>query len=508
MQNNVVRVLLYDEEVGRLYWDAKQRKAVFSFAPSFVAHGQDIAPLTAPLKSVGVTSHPIMGNREKLFQGLPPFIADSLPDRWGNLVFDQWAQQRHIPLRSLSPVDKLAFIGKRGMGALEFEPATEEIEMTADIELGSLYLLARKIFEQREKAQILPDEELSLQSLYEVGTSAGGQHPKAIIAINGKTGEVRSGQISLPKDYTYYILKFAEGNDFPFTNVEMVYYEMAKRASIQMMPSRLLEIDGKFHFLTERYDRVNGRKIHVQTLAAMCPYANSYEDLFSVARLLDISVSEQKELFRRLVFNVLGGNVDDHVKNFSFMQDDGKWHITPAYDLTFTVNIDGAFYENRHAMTMLGKDEDISVEDLLAFAKENNIRDAKKVIEEVAAAVAQFYELAMQCHVGDYWASRIEEYLSRLVPKRYVEGMTHFLPTTIAPYMTQNSMMVTSFKMYETKRHDFLLTAEIDGVFYRYVARRKSALAHKIVERGRANLSEDNIRQMIEQYLLPLADAE
>ena len=440
MQNNIVKVTLQGKEVGRLYWDSRLRRAIFSFAPSFVAEGKDIAPLTASIRNKALSSSPILGNKEKLFQGLPPFIADSLPDRWGNQVFEQWAVQNKIPMRNLTPVDKLAFIGKRGMGALEFEPATDGFDNPDNIQLGSLYCLAKKIFEQREVATILPDEELSLQSLYEVGTSAGGQHPKAIIAINDKTGDIRSGQILLSEDYTYYILKFAEGDDFPFPNVEMTYYELAKLAHIEMMPSRLLEIEGKYHFLTERYDRKKGQKVYTQTLAAMYPDAASYEDLFSVARMLAIPGKEMEELYRRLVFNVFGANVDDHIKNFSFLLgDEGLWHITPAYDLTFTVNLDGTSYENRHSMTILGKDAELTEEDLLLFAKENNIRDARRIIDEVAQAFTHFYDLAMANHVGDYWASRIEKYLSESMPSKYADKMKHYLPTTIEPYRDEEN---------------------------------------------------------------------
>lgn len=505
MQNNVVKVLLYGKEVGRLYWDVKSRRAVFSFAPTFVAEDQDIAPLTASIKEQSVSLHPIMGNRDKLYQGLPPFIADSLPDKWGNQVFEQWAFQKKIPLHSLTPVDKLAFIGKRSMGALEFEPATAELETHRDLELNELYQLAQKIFEQREVAQILPEEELSLQSLYEVGTSAGGQHPKAIIAINENTGDIRSGQVLLPEEYTYYILKFAKGDDFPFTNVEMVYYEIAKLASINMMPSRLLEIEHKYHFLTERYDRVDSKKIHTQTLAAMYPEAESYEDLFAVSRMLGISLAEQQELFRRLVFNVLGGNVDDHTKNFSFMLVDGKWKITPAYDMIFTVNLDGSFYENRHTMTLLGKDDDITKDDLLAFAKENDIRGAEAITDEVASALTHFYDLATTHHVDDYWASRIEEYLSHLLPKEYAERMQHYLPTVLSPYCTADGKEVSSFRLQETRRHDFKLSADIDGKNYSYMVKRQSPIVQEIISAGRSKMSQENMKRFIDRFLLPLA---
>lgn len=224
-----------------------------------------------------------------------------------------------------------------------------------------------------------------------MGTSAGGQHPKAIIAINEESHDIRSGQVELPEGYTYYLLKFAEGNDFPFTNVEMAYYEIAVEAGINMMPSKLINVEGKWHFLTERYDRVKGMKVHTQTLAAMNPDACSYEDLFEVCRKLKISVTEQTELFRRTVFNMLAANVDDHIKNFSFMMDrDGSWHITPAYDLTFTTNLDGAAYENVHSLTLLGKRSDITVADLVQFAKMNSIKGEKAIINQVATAIAHF----------------------------------------------------------------------------------------------------------------------
>ena len=218
------------EEVGKLYWDERSQRAVFNYHPDFIKKGLEIAPLTASVKGSAAKGMPILGNKEKIYQGLPPFLADSLPDRWGNMVFDQWVSQNHIPKRKLTPVDKLSFIGKRGMGAFEFIPATPGLESSSTLQIESLYQLARRIFEEREEISVQDDEALQLQSIYEVGTSAGGQHPKAIIAINKTTHDIRSGQVPLPEGYTYYILKFAEGDDFPFTQTEMAYYEIAKEA--------------------------------------------------------------------------------------------------------------------------------------------------------------------------------------------------------------------------------------------------------------------------------------
>lgn len=497
--------MLWGEEVGKLYWDSRGKRAVFSYNPDFIRKGIDIAPLTAPI-SVAAKGLPVVGNREKLYQGLPPFLADSLPDRWGNKVFESWATQNHIPRHRLTPVDKLAFIGRRGMGALEFIPAVAGLESSKTVQIDSLYKLAQRIFEEREEISVQDDETLDLQSLYEVGTSAGGQHPKAIIAINETTHEIRSGQVPLPDGYTYYILKFAESDDFPFTQIEMVYYEMAKEAGISMMPSRLLRIDGKCHFLTRRYDRAGGRKIHTQTLAAMNPDADSYEDLFEVCRRLDISANEQSELFRRLVFNVMGGNVDDHVKNFAFlMEADGVWHIAPAYDVTFTTNLDGTAFEKAHSMSVLGKYDGITEENLKSFARQNGIKNAGRIIDEVCAAITRFYAFATEYQVDDYWKDRIENYLSGLLPPAFGETMKHYLPTVIEPYTTGDGFHVSEVHIIENARHDFRIEAVIDGKLHKFIAGRKSSLAAEIVRKGRGKMSVSDIKSLVEQVLLPLA---
>lgn len=498
--------MLWGEEVGRIYWDTRSKRAVFSYNPDFIRKGIDVAPLTAPINGAAAKGFPVVGSREKLYQGLPPFLADSLPDRWGNKVFENWAVKNHIPKHRLTPVDKLAFIGRRGMGALEFIPAVDGLESPNTVQIDSLYRLAQRIFEEREAISVQDDEGLDLQSLYEVGTSAGGQHPKAIIAINETTHEIRSGQVLLPEGYTYYILKFAEGDDFPFTQLEMAYYGMAKEAGITMMPSRLLRIDGRSHFLTARYDRAGGRKIHTQTLAAMNPDADSYEDMFEVCRKLGIPANEQSELFRRMVFNVMGGNVDDHVKNFSFMMEpDGVWHITPAYDVTFTTNLDGTVLENAHSMSIQGKFEDITEEDLKLFARQNGIKNAGRIIDEVCTAVSHFYTYASECQIDDYWKDRIESFLSGLLPSAFGETMKHYLPTVVEPYMTEDGFRVSDVRIVESPRHDFRVDAVIDGKTQKYIAGCKSDLAAEIVRKGRGKMSADDMKALVKRLLLPLA---
>ena len=378
--------------------------------------------------------------------------------------------------------------------------------METPLEIGGLYRLACRIFEERERISVADDESLSLQSLYETGTSAGGQHPKAIIAIHDVTHEIRSGQVPLPDGYTYYILKFSEGDDFPYTQVEMAYYELAREAGITMMPSKLVQVEGKYHFLTERYDRLNGEKVHVQTLAAMNPDADSYEDLFEVSRKLGIPASEQTELYRRLVFNVMGGNVDDHIKNFSFrMERDGSWHITPAYDMTFTTNLDGTAYENMHSMSVLGKYDGITEDDLLQFAKINGIKSAKFIIAEVGLAISHFYDYATCVRMDDYWKDRIEEHLSGLVPPNIGESMKNYLPRLLETYQTEDGFLVSQVRIIENQRHDFRVEAVIDGKLQKYIVGRKSELAEVIKRKGRGKMPSEEQKELVERLLLPLA---
>lgn len=415
MENNIVAIWLWNREVGRIYWDDASGRAVFAYNPAFLHDGIDIAPLTASIHSPA-TQKPILGDRDKLYQGLPPFLADSLPDKWGNLVFENWRAMHCLRGKQVTPVDKLAFIGSRGMGALEFRPAVPLEQQPAELPLADLYRLSQRIFSERSQVQILPEESLTMQSLYAVGTSAGGQHPKALIAIHRTTGEIRSGQMEWGTDYDYYILKFAERSGFPTTRVEYAYCLMAQDMGIRMMPSRLLEVDGDLHFLTQRFDRQEGKRIHTQTLAAMSETACSYEDLMQVARRLSISQEEQNQLFLRIAMNIFGGNVDDHTKNFSFMlSEGGMWHITPAYDVTFTTDLDAPFYMNRHELSLCGKVENITRNDLLQFARENSIKSASAMLDRVTQVLSDWLTYARRAGVPEPIATSMAQYINTLI---------------------------------------------------------------------------------------------
>lgn len=410
MKDNIIQVKLWDKNVGLLSWDDNKGCSVFQFDKDFMLYGWNIAPLIAPLDSAYVQkSFPMSGNKEKLYGGLPEFIADSLPDYWGNIVFQKWMEANHLLQKSVNAVDRLSFIGKRAMGALEFQPAHIQEDASINIELSSLYELANRLFLDRQDINIDMSNNLIMEDLYKVGTSAGGQRPKAIIGMDEDTGIIRSGQADLPSNFNHYILKFdtSKRDELPITKVEMAYYLMAKDAGINMMPSKLVEIEGTKNFMIQRFDRQNGKKIHTQTLAAMSSFADAYEDLFVVGRKLNLSADEQSQQYRRMVFNIIAENVDDHTKNFSFiMLPNGEWHISPAYDIVFSADPDSHFYRN-HELTILGKRKNITKQDLLLFAQRQDIKNAASIIDEVAEVVMNFKAYAEKVEIDDYWIQKI-----------------------------------------------------------------------------------------------------
>lgn len=415
MRDNIVQVSIWRKNVGLLSWDDKRGCSSFQFDRDFINNGLDIAPLVAPLSSAIVQrGFPISGNKEKPYYGLPEFIADSLPDHWGNVVFQKWLEANNLHTRQINAVDRLSFIGKRAMGAFEFQPAHIKEDASIDIELSSLYELANRIFNDRQNVSIDVNNGLIIEDLYKVGTSAGGQRPKAIIAIDETTGIIRSGQADLPQSFKHYILKFdtSKPDEFPFTKIEMAYYLMARDCGIDMMPSKLVEIEGTQNFLTQRFDRVDGIRIHTQTMAAMSSFADTYEDLFVIGRKINLTAEEQTQQYRRMVFNILAGNVDDHTKNFSFlMYPNGEWHISPAYDLIFSIDPDSRFFRN-HELSVRGKRNNITRKDLIDFAKAQDIKNPTNIIEQTIEVVKKFNDYAEQVGISEYWISRIQDILS------------------------------------------------------------------------------------------------
>lgn len=411
MESNVVKVKMWGMSVGYLSWNRKSDVADFEYDQEFLDKGLDIAPLTMSIHSPRSKKHiPWTGDKDKLYLGLPPMIADSLPDKWGHSLFSAWLRNNHIPTRKVSPVDHLSFIGSRAMGALEFEPAQMLGDDTAfSVDVEQLYAFAKQVLNERKKTVLKAENSILWQDLIKISSSPGGKRPKAIVALNKTTGEVRSGQGNIPEGFEHFLLKYDDNSSYPLAKLEYVYYRMALVAGINMMPSELRSYGNVSHFLTRRFDRVGNNRIHIQTLAAMSPGSDSYEELFAVIRRLNLPYEDSQQQYLRMAFNVIARNVDDHSKNFSFcMTTDGMWRLSPAYDLTYGVDLGAPTYMNRHSMTINGKNERITREDMVTLAQRNDIQDYMSLIDRVITAVAKFREFAEELEIDSQLINHIE----------------------------------------------------------------------------------------------------
>lgn len=407
-----LRVLIWGKELGRLAYNPSSRLCNFTFNPELKAERPNVSPLLLPLKNWR-NNQIAFGDDGKIYQSLPPFIADSLPDSWGNTLFDKWVNKNKLSSKDITPLYKLMFIGKRGMGALEFEPAAKDLEHPSKIDIKALHDLSLKILNDRQESEISQEEQLTMQTLLSVGTSAGGRQIKAILAIHPDTGEIRSGQVDGLDGYEYHLLKF-EADDLPTSEIEMAFYEMATASGIRMEECRLLNVEGKNHFLTKRFDRKNGDKIHMQTLAAINPECDSYEGLFATCRNLGLSDSELEEIYKRMVFNAMANNTDDHNKNFSFLlEKDGNWRLSPAYDMTFIFNRFGTDAQPERCLSINGKIRDITREDLLEIGQDNGITNPDRILDKVAEALKLYPELAEKHKIPTRWTSIISDTLER-----------------------------------------------------------------------------------------------
>lgn len=491
----LLRVILWDEEIGRLAWDEHRQLSYFTYNPDFLKKGLNVSPLVAPVEGVRAMT-PVWGEEAKIYQRLPAFVADSLPDAWGNQLFDLWRQQNHLSSADITPLDKLSFIGKRGMGALEFRPELPRERRGERIDVKGLALLAQRIFTQRENARILPQESITLQSLLTVGTSAGGRQPKAILAINRETGEIRSGQIAGLEGYDYYLLKF--GNSaYCSAELEMTYYELATAAGINMMPSALYPVEGNNHFITKRFDRDGEKKLHTQTLAAIYPEADSYEQLLAVCRKLHLPEADCQEVFRRMVFNVLANNTDDHNKNFSFiMQRDGSWRLSPAYDVTYILDIAGFLPNEDHCLYIRAKRRHITREDVLQLARDNGIRRPDAIVRSVAQALKQFRPVALKNGVSAEWTGRVEATLMNHLKEWGLENAPSVSNWMIGGYE------FTDFSLELQLKGNYLLQATACGKQLKYIIRKGTPEHSYLTRTGLAHIGEEKKKELITQFLL------
>ena len=408
MKTNKVRITLYGKILGYLVWDSRKNVGMFLFDEAFRRESLEPFPIIFP-KDSAAASLPFYGeaHRGDRFSNLPPFLADFLPDGWSSRVFDDWAARHNIPPSSRTPADKLSFIGKRSIGALEFFPQTSLDDSPETFAIEYLVKEADNLFKEKSGISLGSDDTLTRELLYKVGTSVGGQRSKALIAINDSTGEIRSGQIAGMDGFTYYILKFDEKEYFQSGVIEKTFADMAAACGINIPSARFVEVEGTRHFAIERFDRPGGRKVHTLTLASVSGGCSSYEDFVAFARRLCLPETSVSEIYRRMCFNVLSGNTDDHDRNFSFIMDEnGVWSLAPAYDITFTNDIFSPSPTPR-AMSVCGKRHGISMDDLKSFARKEGIVDSGHILTQVADTVARFEEFAKRNDMQPHWRSRI-----------------------------------------------------------------------------------------------------
>ncbi len=383
------------------------------------------------------------------------------------------------------------------MGALEFEPASSSLKESEQLNLKALTDLAQRIYAERENVSISSEESLTLQSLIAVGTSAGGRQPKAVIAINPDTGEIRSGQIAGQDGFEYCILKFGDP-ERSSAELEMAYSRMAAAAGIDMMPCRLIEVEGQAHFITRRFDRDGSHKLHMQTLAALYPDADSYEKLMMICRKMRLPESTQEEVFRRMVFNILANNTDDHNKNFSFLMDEfGHWRLSPAYDLTFIFNTGGFLPERMHCLMIQGKLLGHTIEDALALARDNGIRKAARIIEEVTSAISRFRSFAEECGVKQRWINSVEQCLNEHMREW---GLSLDEPESVSFRISET--LYENVRVEQAYKGNYHLLCSANGVQLKFVIS-KNRSEYAMIERiGCDHLTLDQLRSMVEAYLV------
>ncbi len=408
---NPVEVRLWGSTIGAVYQAPNTDYCSFQYDRDFAHSHIQVAPIMMPLAEQ-VYAFPQLARQS--FSGLPGMIADSLPDRFGNALINAWLARQGKDAGSFGALERLCYVGTRGMGALEYRPAVgPQIDKQGHIEIESLIRLAGKILDQRNDFSVTlleGEEEEAMAQLLKVGTSAGGARPKAILAWNPETKEVRSGQIYTEDGFQYWILKFDGLSETSQTElsstrgygaIEYAYFLMAQAAGIHMSESRLLEENGRRHFMTKRFDRTDdGSKLHMQSFGGMAHFdfnmagAYGYEQALRTIRKLGLSVEAVEEQFRRMVFNVMARNQDDHVKNIAFlMSKSGEWKLSPAFDVTYSFNPSGD-WTARHQMTVNGKSENITVADLKAVGTNASIQKGSinQIIEQVKVAVSNWKE--------------------------------------------------------------------------------------------------------------------
>ena len=422
----VAKVYLWNKVVGYVLWEDQRNLATFEFDPAFAQRNLDISPIVMPIDEIrkGKRIYSFPQIEWETFLGLPGLLADSLPDRFGNKMMDAWLARKGRSLSSINPVERLCYTGNRALGALEFEPVTfPNRDLTEPIEVKEMVTLINNVLSEKSTlhSNIHKEGDSALLNIIRLGTSAGGARPKAIIAYNQESGEVRSGHNRLSEGFEHWIIKLdgVSQNELVtpkgFGRIEYAYYLMAKEAGIQMTLCKLLEENGRAHFLTKRFDRIADEKLHVQSLCALAHYdynnpeVFSYEQSFQVMRRLMLPYPDAEQMFTRMVFNIVANNHDDHTKNISFLMDkSGRWHLSPAFDVTYAYDPEN-FWIKRHQMSVNGKRSGVGFDDLISVGKEMNIKSAKETIEKVVDSVSKWKRFANESGVNEDFIGIIDK---------------------------------------------------------------------------------------------------
>jgi len=397
------KAILWGSEIGAVTWVEDRQVAVFQYDPSFIRSGIQLSPLMMPLRDL---PYEFPALSKETFKGLPGLLADSLPDKFGNAVIDTWLAAQGRTAASFNSVERLCYIGSRGMGGLEFKPALRIFHSKSDeIEVSKLVELSNKILDQRAGLEGVfsgTDDRDAIEDILRVGTSAGGARAKAILAWNPKTNEFRSGQVKLPSGFEYWIMKFdgvSNNRDKELSDpqgygmIEYAYYQLAVKAGIEMTECRLHHEGGRSHFMTKRFDRIaDGSKIHVQSLCAIAhvdfnePALYSYEQTIQTMKRLGLSQSDLEQQVLRAIFNVVGRNHDDHVKNIAFLMNRrGEWRLSPAFDVSYAYDPKG-YWTSQHQMSINGKRDLISKQDIISLAKLAGIK-TNRALEMLARVI-------------------------------------------------------------------------------------------------------------------------
>ena len=430
----VITITYQDDVVGAVSFDTEKGLGSFEYDPGFIKKGIELSPIKMPLSN-RIYSFPELDFNT--FKGLPGLIADSLPDDFGNAVLNAWVAGQGRSPSDITPLQRLQYTGKRGMGALEYAPATKlrSLNASQQVEIQSLVSIAQEILDLRgnfevELKQSGQDDREVMMSLLSVGMSAGGARPKAVLAFNEDFTQVRSGQAKVPSGFTHYLMKFdgvsehnknqeTFGDPLGYGAMEFVYHLMANKCGVDMMPCRLLNEGNRRHFITQRFDRNKNNKVHVQTLNGLAhvdykkPGAFSYEELFGIARQLKLSAVEAEQLFKRMTFNIIARNHDDHSKNFAFMLKKDKWSLAPTYDLAYSYK-PGSKWVNSHWMSLNGKRDKFTRSDFYSLEKLSPIFSKKKIDDIIDATIehiSTWRQLAEEWDVPKTLIDEIQENL-------------------------------------------------------------------------------------------------